>query len=105
MAERRNKPKVKVPDAPPDDPKGKAIVLKMRPWFRAKDGKNRYPDMRIPPGGERTPEQKIWDHAIFAASEFVRRYEGHNKGISRSVHLLLSDYLPPDDEVDGSKET
>jgi rubredoxin len=45
----------------------------------------------------RTPEQRAWDSAILAVSEFVRRRQGHDETLALEIHNLLSTKLPCED--------
>ena len=61
------------------------VVQGMRQWF---DGR------RAIEVASRTPEQRGWDSAILAASEYVRR-RTKNERFSLEIHDLLSVKLPP----------
>lgn len=72
------------------------IIKAMRPWYCHTEGpKIVFADMRSNSAGERTDQQKIWDHAIITAAELVRRLEG-DEVIATQIHQLLSSYLPKD---------
>jgi hypothetical protein len=73
------------------------IIRDMAPWYSEERGhKFTFPDMRADTISGRTPEQKIWDHAILAAAELIRRLGGNDNERALAIHGLLSTNLPKD---------
>jgi hypothetical protein len=78
------------------DSKTKIIVAGMRVWWSKvfdKDGWRKRPKRDA-----RTVEQAIWDNAIFAAAEFVRRFDCYDETRARAIHALLSSELKAEAE-------
>lgn len=61
----------------------KHVLAGMEPWLdkRGKPVRN----VR-----DRTPEQRAWDSAILAASEFVRRITNYDEELAGAIHCLLT---------------
>lgn len=74
------------------------IIRQMRPWYTAhKVSKLNYEDMRADSEPTRTDQQRVWDHAILAAAEFIRRLHNYDESEAALIHLLLSTCLPKED--------
>lgn len=43
---------------------------------------------------ERTPEQRAWDSAILAASEYLRRVTDYDEALAFAIHDLLTPVEP-----------
>lgn len=71
------------------------IISGMRPWYsESGNGKNHFPSMKSGTVQERNRDQRIWDHAILASAEYVRRRLDGNEKLALEIHGLLSSSLP-----------
>ncbi len=60
----------------------KSTLAGMKPWLQDR-GSTDTPRSR-------TAEQRAWDSAVFACSEFVRRLTNYDEVLAGSLHLLLT---------------
>lgn len=72
------------------------IVKSMHCWYTCQP--NGFEDMRAKSNARRTEQQRVWDHAILAVAEFVRRLDGYNETRALAIHELLSTKLPNERE-------
>ena len=73
------------------------IIKGMRPWYaEQKPFDFKYEDMRASSTETRTGQQRVWDHAILTAAEFIRRLDGYDETRATLIHKLLSTELPKD---------
>jgi predicted RNase H-like nuclease len=64
----------------------------MKAWY---DGSKKPGfDMRAKTTQTRNERQEIWDSAILAAAEFVRRFDDYDETRALQIHELLSTKLP-----------
>lgn len=63
--------------------KAREIVSDMEPWWRETNNKRKKNKH-----DKRTENEKIFDSGIYAASEFVRRFCGHDERIALAMHEL-----------------
>jgi hypothetical protein len=68
------------------------IIAGMKVWYVDEKRKR---DMRSGDDQrDRTPQQVVWDSAILAAAEFVRRRHGGDEKLALEIMGLLSNKLP-----------
>lgn len=53
---------------------------------------------------ERTPEQRAWDSAILAASEYLRRRMDSDETLALELHDLVSTRLPATQQTRQTEE-
>lgn len=70
----------------PIDDKVKRIIRDMESWFAD--------NILAKSVAGRSHDQRVWDSAILAASEFIRRYTDYDEHTAGQIHGLLSTKLP-----------
>ncbi|MGH2359745.1 MAG: hypothetical protein ACRDGM_04275 [bacterium] len=76
------------------------IIRGMRPWYAELKLKGaRQQDMRAESSRTRTEQQCVWDQAILAAAELLRRLHHYDETESLMIHGLLTTKLPKDEEL------
>lgn len=80
------------------------IIQAMLPWYQSREvGGIKVGDMRAKSSKARTEQQIVWDHAILAAAEFVRRLDNYDESRAILIHELLSTKLPQRAESEEAK--
>lgn len=59
-----------------------AVVAGMQPWLQKRG--------TAITTKSRTDQQKIWDSAVLACSEYVRRLTDYDENLAGALHLLLT---------------